>query len=136
MKSPLGQLQFSQTKRTNTDKMETKELQNQLRNLAAKMGWSITQLARNIYTEIHDFDNEDEIRKFEQNFSKSLSRNTTKKEKLSEYLDIISRHHALERHGVILPVYRSTEILNKESEVAMKSISESITKSLNCTGKL
>ncbi|WGO97850.1 hypothetical protein QFX18_17720 [Saccharophagus degradans] len=115
--------------------METKELQNQLRNLAAKMGWSINELARNIYTEINDFDNEDEIRKFEQNFIKSLSRSTTKKEKLSEYLDIISRHHAVERHGVILPVYRSTGILNKESELAMKSISESITKSLNGAGK-
>ncbi|WP_348680197.1 hypothetical protein [Alcanivorax profundi] len=111
--------------------METKELQKQLRNIAAKMGWSINELARNIYTEMNDFDCEDEVRKFEQNFIKSLSRSTTKKEKLSEYLDIISRHHAVERHSVILPVYRSTGILNKESEMAMKRISESITKSLN-----
>jgi hypothetical protein len=116
--------------------METDELQDQLRTLAAKMGWSINELARNIYTELNEFDDEDEIRKFEQNFIKSLSRSTTKKEKLSEYLDIISKHHAVERHGLVLPVYRSTGILDKDSEQAMKSISESITKSLTCASKL
>lgn len=116
--------------------METKELQDQLRKLAAKMGWSINELARNIYTELHDFDDEDEIRRFEQNFIKHLSRETTKKEKLSEYLDVISRHYAVEKQAVILPVYRSAGVLNEKSENAMKSISESITKSLNCAGKL
>lgn len=116
--------------------METKNLQNQLRKLAAKMGWSINELARNIYTESHDFDDEDEIRRFEQNFIKHLSRETTKKEKLSEYLDVMSRHHAVENQAVILSVYRSTGVLDDKSENAMKSISEFITKSLDFSGKL
>ena len=116
--------------------METEDLQIQLRKLASKMGWSINELARNIYTESHDFDDEDEIRRFEQNFIKHLSRKTTKKEKLSEYLDIISRHRSVEKQAVILSVYRSTGVLNENSENAMKSISESITKSLECADKL
>jgi hypothetical protein len=60
---------------------EIKGLQSQLRTIASKMGWSINELARNIYTELNDIDNENEIRKFEQNFIKVLSRSTTKKEK-------------------------------------------------------
>jgi hypothetical protein len=49
---------------------KTTELQNEIRMIANKLGWSLARTAREIYIEKNDIDNDDEIRRFEQKFSK------------------------------------------------------------------
>ena len=68
------------------------EIQSFIKKIASELGWTQNRLARIIYTEIYDFDDDEEIRKFQEKFKKELQRTTTKLERLKEYVDILIRH--------------------------------------------
>lgn len=105
-------------------KTKTIELQGQIKQAIAELGWSQNQLAKNIYTETHDIDDEVEILSFQERLKKELQRDTTKPEKLMKYLSIISSHpdaekldSAINRH---VPLGFISETLSKEMRVISK----------------
>jgi len=112
--------------------MQTKILQKELKEIIAKLGWSQKRLAREIYIQEVD-DNDDnferertEIKKFEERIKKDLSRDTTKPKRLSHYLEIIARHPDFDKLDIIIPRYHSAGILSDELEAGMIKISQTI----------
>lgn len=70
----------------------TLQLQGEIKSLIQQLGKSQNEAARLIYTETNEFDDEDEIKRFEGRF-KQLQRKTTKPVCLQSYLDILVRYH-------------------------------------------
>jgi len=107
----------------------TQELQKELKNIIAQLGWSQNRLAREIYVNENEDDNVDEITRFEGKLKKELIRPTTKPQRLNHYLDIISRHPDFDKLDIIIPRYYSSGILSEEMEVGMRNISQMISES-------
>ncbi|ADZ91980.1 hypothetical protein [Marinomonas mediterranea] len=103
--------------------VSTQKLQTEIKSILGKLKWSHKKLARVVYAERNDFDNEDEIVRFEESFKKDLSRPTTKPERLSEYLMILSQQDEFQKSGMILPVYTKSGVLSETMEEGMKDIS-------------
>ncbi|EHZ2746829.1 hypothetical protein K5N70_004491 [Vibrio vulnificus] len=110
--------------------MGTKNLQKQIKEIIATLGWTQNQLARVIYTELNDCDVESEILKFEGKLKKALYRSTTKPELLNSYLSIISLHPDFEKLDKVKFSYKSTGFLSDEVERKMRIISQSLDKTL------
>ena len=103
--------------------MKTAELQSEIKSILATLKWSQKKFARVIYAEKNDFDNEDEISRFEELLKKDLSRPTTKPERLVEYLRILSLQDEFQKSGMVLPIYTKSGILSETMEEGMKDIS-------------
>jgi len=73
-------------------KNESEELQSQIKLLASELGWSRNELARILYTELNEWDDEDEITRFQGRLKKELQRSTTNPDRLRAYLSILVRH--------------------------------------------
>lgn len=106
--------------------MNTKELQSEIKSMIGKLKWTQKRLAREIYIETHEYDNDIEIVRFEESLKKDLYRDSTKPERLMEYIKIISRHEDFKKLEVVVPVYVSTETLSPLMKDGMKNISSSI----------
>lgn len=106
--------------------MNTKDLQTEIKLMIGKLKWTQKRLAREIYTETHEYDNDIEIGRFEESLKKDLSRESTKPERLMEYIKIISRHDEFKRLDIIVPIYISTETLSPLMKDEMKRISSCI----------
>jgi hypothetical protein len=106
--------------------MGTIELQNEIKSLIAKLKWSQKRLGREFCIAIHDYDNDDEIRRYEEKVKKDLSRSTTKPELLLSYLEVISQHSEFENLDLVIPFYRKSGVLSDVTEKGMNSISKSI----------
>ncbi|MAJ68054.1 MAG: hypothetical protein CL584_00160 [Alteromonadaceae bacterium] len=68
----------------------TLQLQGEIKRLIQQLGKSQNEAARFIYTETYEFDDDDEIKRFEGRFKKQLQRKTTKPEFLQGYLNILT----------------------------------------------
>ncbi|MFG5012662.1 hypothetical protein ID106_19115 [Vibrio cholerae] len=110
--------------------MGTENLQKQIKEIIATLGWTQNQLARVIYTELNDCDVEGEILKFEEKLKKALYRSTTKPELLNRYLSIISLHPDFEKLDKVKFTYKSTGFLSDGIEKEMKMISKSLDRTL------
>ncbi len=62
----------------------TLQLQGEIKRLIQQLGKSQNEAARLIYTETNEFDDEDEIKRFEGRFKKQLQRKTTKPEPVTD----------------------------------------------------
>lgn len=72
--------------------MGTIELQKQINLIKRQLKWTQNKLISVLYTELYETDVEEEMRKFQERVKKELRRETTKPEKLQNYLNIISEH--------------------------------------------
>lgn len=88
---------------TNTEK--TQALQAQIRDLISKLGWTQNRLARELYIEINEWDDENEIKSFQEKIKKELSRKTTKPERLQAHIDFIMAHPDAEKIDLVLNRY-------------------------------
>lgn len=111
--------------------MGTIELQKEIKSILAKLKWSQKRLGREFYIAKHDYDDDDEIRQYEEKVKKDLSRKTTKPELLVSYLEIISRHNEFQNLNIIIPSYRKSGVLSDTMELGMNNISKLISK-LSC----
>lgn len=103
---------------------EVLELQNSIKELANKLGWSLSKLARVLYTELNEVDDEDEIKKFVMSFKKELIRPTTKVERLKVYLDKTVQHPDAEKLDLVFNRYISNKSISSNLEQFMKDISQ------------
>lgn len=79
-------------KRQMGTKQEALKIQSQLKGLMRELGWTQNKLARIIFVELHDDDNDEEIEAFQEQFKKALLRDTTKIERLQKFLEIAVSH--------------------------------------------
>lgn len=70
---------------------ESKQLILEIKRVCEQLGLSQKELAKKIYLELNDDDNEQYIKDFSFAFAKQIQRPTTQPERLKEYLSIISR---------------------------------------------
>ncbi len=108
--------------------MGTIELQKEIKSILAKLKWSQKRLGREYYIVKNEFDDDDEIKKYEEKVKKDLSRETTKSELLIAYLEVISQHQEFQNLNVMIPTYCKSEVLSDTMEHGMSNISKLITK--------
>ena len=108
--------------------MGTADLQREIKSLLGKLNWSQKRLGRELYIVKCDYDDDDEIRRYEEKVKKHLSRSSTDPELLQCYLDVISQHSEFKNLDIIIPQYRSGPILSETMEEGMKNISKLISK--------
>ena len=108
----------------------TRELQKTINDLIARLGWSRKALARQLYCELNEIDDEEELRRFEERLKKELTRSTTKPELLEHYLDVIRQLPECEKAGLVVPQYIGSKHLDSEIEEALRNISSDLSKSL------
>lgn len=104
----------------------TGALQEQIKALAVQVGWSQNKLARIIFVELNENDCDVDIRAFQERFKKELQRNTTKVERLKQYLSIMTAHPDVEKIGLIHNRYISSGHISAELEQTMRAISREI----------
>jgi len=112
-------------------KQESHELILQIKELIAELGWTQNKLARILYTELYDWDDEDEILKFQERIKKELQRTTTKPDKLRRYLELIVGHPEAEKLDVVLNRYVPQGSISVSLIKGMESISSEIDKAYN-----
>ena len=108
----------------------TKELQQTIHSIIDRVGWSRKALARQLHWELHDTDDDEEIRLFEERLKKELTRPTTKPELLEYYLDVLRRLPEVERADLVAPQYIPTKRLGSEIEGALRGLSRQLSESL------
>lgn len=106
--------------------MQTKELQKEIKETLKKMGWSQKRLAREVFMEESDVDDEDDMRNLEERVKKDLNRSTTKPERLQYYLQTIALAPGFKIADMVIRNYHSTGVLSDELESGMKKISEKL----------
>lgn len=109
---------------------ETEELQNNIKELIDRLGWTTPRLAEVIYTATHEeFEyEENELIKFKDTLKHQLSRKKTKPNLLIKYLDIISQDSEFKKHCLVNPFYVRNVGLNNNMMQKMSRISKEITK--------
>lgn len=108
----------------------TLELQHAIDWLIARVGWSRKALARQLYWELHDVDDEVELKRFEERLKKELTRPTTKPELLERYLDILRQLPQVEKAGLVIPQYIPSKHLDADIEAALTDFSKDLSKAL------
>jgi len=102
------------------------ELQVQIKELAAKLGWSRNRLAEKLYVELYEFDDENELSKFTERLKKELQRPTTKIERLQAYLEILYRHQDVQALEVVVNRYVPIDAITPSMRQAMKKVSREV----------
>lgn len=109
------------------------ELLLQIKELISALGWSQNELSRILYTELHEWDDENEILKFQEKIKKEFQRPTTKAERLRTYLDVIIRHPDAKKIDIVFNKYTPQNSISSSLSKAMGDISQEIDKAYNKT---
>lgn len=107
-------------------KQETLEIQSQIKNLAAELGWTQNRLAQILYTELNEWDDDEEILKFQERLKKELQRSTTKVNRLKKYLEIVVSHPEAQKLDVIFNKYVPTNAISSSLSKEMGKVSKEI----------
>ncbi|WP_284449805.1 hypothetical protein [Spongiibacter tropicus] len=118
-------------KRQMGTKPEYHELLLQIKGLIAELGWTQNRLARILYSELHEWDDEDEICRFQEKLKKELQRPTTKADRLKVYLDVMVRHPEAQKLDVVMNRYIPQESISSTLSKGMKDISSEIDNAYN-----
>lgn len=108
---------------TQRDILETQAL---IKRLAAELGWSQNRLADVLYTELHDWDDEDEMSKFRERLKKELQRPTTKMERLRVYLDLLVAHPDVKKLDVVFNKHIPLNAISTSLSQGLMKISQEI----------
>jgi hypothetical protein len=107
-------------------KQEVLNLQLQLKGLIKEIGWTQNKLARIIFTELSETDNEVDRVAFQERFKKALQRDTTKVELLETYLEIAVSHPDAKDAKRIFKKYAFPSALSPVLSDGMRKISKEI----------
>lgn len=112
-------------------KHESHELLLQIKRLIAELGWTQNRLARILYSALHEWDDEDEICRFQEKLKKELQRPTTKADRLKVYLDVMVRHPETQKLDVVMNRYIPQGSISSSLSKGMKDISSEIDNAYN-----
>lgn len=110
--------------------MDTHELQKTIKELAKKYGWTQRQLAKELYVELYEDDDDGASDKFEETLRKQLNRTTTNPATLQAYLDIMIQDSKFKSLHMTIPKPLLTSILDKDIIDGLTHISRIITQKL------
>lgn len=102
------------------------ELQREIKKTLKSVNWSQKRLARELYYERNDSDDEVELRREEEKIKKALSRPTTKMDLLESYLNFIRSHRDFSVVDKVIPLYQSSGVLSDYLESELKEVSRSL----------
>ena len=101
-----------------------------LENVLKSLGWSKKKLAREVYVELNEIDNEKEISNFEDKVKKQFQRSSTKDEIFGGYMKNISNHRDFQQLDLIMPNFKSTSILSEQLANGISLISKELSEGL------
>ena len=107
-------------------KSEVLEKQSEIKGWLKKIGLSQNEFAALFLLEHDDNCTEEEIKKFQENFKKQLSRQSIKIEKLETYLNYLFTTEKFKDAGYIWPQSYSDDILEPVAAKMMKKISKKL----------
>ena len=107
-------------------KQEVLEVQSQIKSLAAELGWTQVRLAQILYTELNEWDDDDEILKFQERLKKELQRSTIKINRLKKYLEIVVSHPEAQKLDVIFNKYVPQNAISSSLSKEMGKVSKEI----------
>lgn len=107
-------------------KLETRELQRQLKDISASVGWSQNKLARVLYNELYAMDDEEGVRRFQERLKKALQRDSTKPEKLEQYLTIAHRCQTAQKQQEHFRRPEKVGYISETMSIEMKRITAEI----------
>ncbi|MPW35212.1 hypothetical protein [Vibrio sp. B1Z05] len=110
--------------------MDISETQREIKALLDLLGWSQKKLARELYMDEFEDDDELEIKRYEEKVKKALSRPTTKIELLRGYSNFIGKHPAFSKKRLVLNSFHPRECLNNEQLNVMKEFSKLVDKKI------
>jgi len=113
-------------KRQMGTKQEALEVQSQIKSLAAELGWTQNRLAQILYTELNEWDDDNEILKFQERLKKELQRSTTKIDRLKKYLEIVVSHPEAQKLDVIFNKYVPQNAISSSLSKEMGKVSKEI----------
>jgi hypothetical protein len=131
---PRGQKHLNQWKKTYEDKKEIKEEQLEeskqlileIKRVCEQLGLSQKDLAKIIFHELNDDDNEKHIKDFSYVFAKQIQRPTTQPERLKEYLSVISRLPEFKKSDLVRNKYIPLGNLSNFMQEEMLRISKGL----------
>lgn len=84
---------------------ETHRLQEEIKALIARMGWSQRTLAGELWSLEYDtdFPQKEDVDRFAERLKKHLTRRTAAPEKLQHYLELIQQHDQFRQLDLIVP---------------------------------
>lgn len=104
---------------------ETQRLQDEIKTLIARMGWSQRTLASELWSleNDDDFPPQEEIDLFTERLKKQLTRATASTERLQQYLYLIQQHDRFKQLDVIVPRLVPSEGFSPDFLEGMRVIS-------------
>lgn len=109
---------------------ESKQLILEIKRVCEQLGLSQKELAKKIYCEQNDDDNEKGIKDFSSAFAKQIQRPTTQPERLKEYLSVISRLPEFRKSDLVRNKYIPLGNLSNFMQEEMLRISKELDKKL------
>lgn len=109
---------------------ESKQLILEIKRVCEQLGLSQKELAKKIYLELNDDDNEQCIKDFSSAFAKQIQRPTTQPERLKEYLSVISRLPEFRKSDLVRNKYIPLGNLSNFMQEEMLRISKELDKKL------
>lgn len=110
--------------------MSTKELQAEIKKMIRGMGWSQAEVARFVYLEKNDTENNVELRRYVETFKKKLSRPSTPPEHLEAILRIMQRQKSATSMA-LKPLYVPGKSLSSPLRLEIQAISRSLDREMN-----
>lgn len=110
--------------------MDISETQCEIKALLALLGWSQKKLARELFMDEFEYDDELELRRYEEKVKKALSRPTTKIELLQGYLNFVKAHPAFSKKRLVLNSFNPRDCLDNEQLNLMKEFSNLVDKKI------
>ena len=120
------------TKKENKEEQvqESKQLILEIKRVCEQLGLSQKELAKKIYCELNDNDDEKEIKDFSSAFAKQIQRPTTQPDRLKEYLSVISRLPEFKKSDLVRNKYIPLGNLSNFIQEEMLRISKELDKKL------
>lgn len=104
---------------------ETYRLQQEIKGLIKRLGWSQKRFAREIQAmdEDSDYATQKEVTQYEERVKKHLSRPTVAPELLERYLQQLQSHEEFTKLNVVVPCFVAGEVFSEEFVQGMRNIS-------------
>lgn len=112
---------------------ETQQLQEKIKKLIARLGWSQKTLAGELWSIMNDDDypQKIEVNRFAERLKKQLTRPTAAPEQLQRYLDLLQTHEQFKQLNVIVPSFVRSVGFSEELLEGMRAISTHLDEKLD-----
>lgn len=105
---------------------DAERIKKEIKRLSKSLAWTQNKLAREIYVELNEWDDDEEILRFQERFKKEMQRKTTNIERLKKYLEILVAHPDASRVDCVFNQYVPQGCLSETFITGMGEISQEL----------